>query len=144
VAPLIAQHRPEVAAIYEAGIATGDATFETSVPSWEQWHTSHRPDLRVVTLDGEKVIGWTAAAHLPDRCCYTRVVEHGVYVGPDHRRHGVGRVLLHALISAAEHAGVWTIQTDVFPENTASLAHHQHGGFRIVGIRERLGQLNGV
>jgi phosphinothricin acetyltransferase len=135
---------PQVAAIYDAGIATGDATFETSPPSWASWDAEHLPGLRFVATDDQEVVGWAAASSVSDRCCYTGVVENSVYVHPGHQGQGIGQLLLGALIRASETAGIWTIQCGVFPENAASLALHQTCGFRIVGRRERLGKLNGI
>jgi L-amino acid N-acyltransferase YncA/protein-tyrosine-phosphatase len=139
---------PEVAAIYAAGIATGNATFETEPPAWEARNASHRPDLRFVATDSERVAGWVAgwvaAGAVSDRCCYGGVVEHSVYFHPQQRGKGIGRLLLNTLIQTSEQAGIWTIQTGIFPENHASVALHQACGFRIVGQRERLGQLNGT
>lgn len=140
--------RPEdwqqVADIYAAGIATGNATFETEPPTWSSWDRSHRQDLRLVARDADLVVGWAAAGGVSDRCCYAGVAEHSVYVGPGYQGRGIGRALLSALIEAATEAGVWTLQTGIFPENQASMAVHESCGFRIVGRRERLGQLNGV
>jgi phosphinothricin acetyltransferase len=134
-----------VSAIYTTGIATGNATFETQPPSWADWDASHLPHLRFVATNTDgTIVGWIAAGGVSDRCCYTGVVEHSVYVHPDHQGRGVGRVLLETLITAATDAGVWTVQTGIFPENTASVALHHACGFRTVGRRERLGQLNGV
>jgi len=133
-----------VADIYAAGIATGNATFETEPPEWSTWDAGHRPDLRLVALDGEQVVGWVAAGNVSDRCCYAGVVEDSVYVHPEHQGRGVGRLLLATLIDAAEAVGVWTVQTGIFPENTASVALHHACGFRTVGRRERLGQLGGT
>ncbi|HUC15776.1 MAG TPA: GNAT family N-acetyltransferase [Acidimicrobiales bacterium] len=135
---------PQVSDIYAAGIATGHATFETEPPTWASWDSAHRQDLRLVALDADFVVGWTAAGGVSDRCCYAGVAEHSVYVSPGHQGRGIGRALLRALIDAATEAGVWTLQTGIFPENPASLALHESCGFRIVGRRERLGQLNGV
>jgi phosphinothricin acetyltransferase len=135
---------PAGSRIYEAGIATGDATFETRTPSWEHWDACHRRDLRFVTTSGETVVAWAAAGGVSDRCCYAGVVEHSIYVHPDWRGQGVGRSLLMALVEAATAAGIWTVQTGIFPENEASIALHQACGFRIVGKRERLGQVNGA
>jgi L-amino acid N-acyltransferase YncA len=134
---------PEVARIYAAGIATGNATFETEPPAWGTWDAAHRNDLRFVATNHDAVAGWVAAGNVSDRCCYAGVVEHSVYVGPGHQRRGVGRLLLEMLIDRATLAGIWTIQTGIFPENTASIALHQKCGFRTVGRRERLGRLNG-
>ena len=147
-APTIRTMRPDdwptVAAIYAAGIATGNATFETEPPAWETWDADHRDDLRFVAVDGDRVVGWAAVVNVSDRRCYAGVVENSVYVDLDYRGRGVGRLLLEYLIDAATAAGVWTVQTGIFPENTASLALHQTCGFRVVGRRERLGQLGGV
>jgi L-amino acid N-acyltransferase YncA len=135
---------PQVRAIYAAGIATRNATFETEPPEWEAWDSSHSPQLRLVAVQGDEVAGWTAAGPVSERCCYAGVVESSVYVSPERRRQGIGRLLLDALIEAADRAGVWTIQTGIFPENVASVSLHEACGFRIVGRRERLGELDGV
>ena len=134
----------EVREIYAAGIATGHATFETEPAPWDVWDAGHRDDLRFVATADGCIFGWTAASNVSERCCYSGVVEHSVYVHPDYRRRGVGRKLLNSLIAASEAAGVWTIQTGIFPENEASVELHQTCGFRIVGRRERLGQLGGT
>ncbi|MGZ4395838.1 MAG: N-acetyltransferase family protein [Gaiellaceae bacterium] len=134
---------PQVAAAYRDGIRTGNATFETGVPSWQDWDAAH-PDIRLVAeLDGE-VVGWAALSPVSDRCCYRGVGELSVYVAAHVRGRGVGRTLLEELIARSEAAGIWTLQAGVFPENEASLALHTACGFRLVGVRERLGELNGV
>lgn len=141
---MVATDWPEVEHIYSEGIATGDATFETSTPSWSAWDGGHREDLRfVASIDG-RVIGWVAAGAVSRRVCYAGVVEHSVYVAADQRGRGVGGVLLDRLISASRHVGVWTIQSAIFPENEASLALHRSRGFRVVGRRERIAQLHGA
>lgn len=134
---------PSVRRIYAAGIATGNATFETEPPEWEVFDQGHLVNLRLVALDGAEVIGWAAASPVSDRCAYSGVVENSVYVDPDYQSRGVGRSLLSTLVLESEAAGNWTIQTGIFPENTASLALHQGCGFRVIGRRERLGQLEG-
>ena len=145
VRAMTADDWPAVAAIYEAGIETGNATFETSVPSWEQWDRSRLDGHRLVAVDPDQlVVGWAALSGVSDRCAYAGVAENSVYVHPDRRGHGVGRVLLEALIARSEEAGIWTIQTGIFPENTASIALHERCGFRIIGRRERISRLNGV
>lgn len=144
VRPLVAGDWPAVEAIYAAGIATGNATFETEPPSWEDFDAAKLPDLRLVAEVHGQVVGWAAAIAVSDRCTYAGVVEHSVYVDPAQQGRGIGRVLLDALIAAAEAAGVWTLQSGVFPENTASLALHEAAGFRIVGTRERLGRHHGA
>lgn len=136
---------PAVAAIYVAGIATGNATFETEPPAWEAWDASHRDDLRYVAVEGGgRVVGWAAVVNVSDRCCYAGVVENSVYVDPDYQGRGVGRLLLTYLVEKATAAGVWTVQTGIFPENTTSVALHEACGFRVVGRRERLGRLGGI
>jgi L-amino acid N-acyltransferase YncA len=134
---------PAVAEIYAAGIATGDATFETDVPTWDRWDAGHLPGHRLVAeLDGH-VVGWAAVAPVSGRCVYAGVVEDSVYVAEAARGRRVGRRLLAALAESTENAGIWTIQTGIFPENEGSLALHRAAGFRVVGVRERLGQLHG-
>lgn len=134
---------PAVQAIYEAGIATGDATFETGAPSWEAWDAAHLAAHRLVASEGDRVLGWAALAAVSDRCAYAGVAEDSIYVAPDAQGRGVGRLLLAALVASAERAGIWMVQTGIFPENQASVRLHQACGFRIVGVRERLGQLHG-
>lgn len=134
---------PAVSAIYAEGIATGDATFETAVPSWDAWNAAHLAEHRfVATSDGE-VVGWVAAIPVSSRCVYEGVVEHSVYVAAAARGRGVGRTLLEAFIASTEAAGIWTIESGIFPENVASLRLHERCGFRRVGTRERLGEHNG-
>src|SRR6478752_3578107 len=109
---------PDVRAIYEAGIATGNATFETAPPSYERWDAGHLIHHRLVAVDARgAVIGWAALAPVSDRDVYAGVAENSVYVHPDHRGHGVGSQLLEQLVAGAERAGIWTIQTGIFPEN---------------------------
>ncbi|HEX6756686.1 MAG TPA: GNAT family N-acetyltransferase, partial [Mycobacteriales bacterium] len=134
---------PAVVAIYAEGIATGDATFETEPPTWAQWDTTHLAEHRLVAVDGDRVLGWTAVGRVSDRCAYAGVVENSIYVAASAQRRGVGRALLDALIASTEAAGIWTIQTGVFPENEPSLALHRAAGFRVVGVRERPGRLRG-
>ncbi len=144
IVSMTAGHWPDVARIYAAGIASGDATFETEVPDWATWDAGHLADHRFVSVDAAgAVTGWVAAVAVSDRCVYAGVVEHSVYVDPAHQGQGVGRLLLEALVASTEAAGIWTIQTGIFPENVASLAVHARVGFRVVGTRERLGQLGG-
>jgi L-amino acid N-acyltransferase YncA len=133
---------PEVARIFADGIATGDATFETEVASWEAWNAAH-PEHRVVAeLDG-RLAGWAALSPYSDRCCYRGVAEESVYVASWAQGQGVGRALLEELIARSDDAGIWTLQAGIFPENKASLRLHLGCGFRLVGVRERIGELNG-
>ncbi|WP_372455632.1 GNAT family N-acetyltransferase [Sphaerisporangium fuscum] len=139
------EHAAEVLAIYQLGIDEGQATFETTAPTWEQFDAAKLPNHRHVALDeAGRVLGWVAASPVSDRCVYSGVVEHSVYVHPDARNRGVGLALLHALIASTEQAGIWTIQSGIFPENSASLTLHARAGFRVVGTRERIGRHHGV
>ncbi|MET9468243.1 N-acetyltransferase family protein [Streptomyces sp. NPDC006544] len=140
VEPLTGTHAQEALAIYQAGIDEGNATFETSAPSWARFDAARLPGHRFAALgpDG-KLLGWVAASKVSDRRAYAGVVEHSVYVHPDARGRGVARALLDALITSTEAAGIWTIQSGVFPENTASLELHRRAGFRVIGTRERIG-----
>jgi L-amino acid N-acyltransferase YncA len=135
---------PAVKAIYEQGIAGGDATFETEAPSWDDWDRTHLEGHRLVALHHGEVVGWAVLAPVSERCVYAGVAENSVYVADHARGRGVGRALLEGLIARAESDGIWTIQTGIFPENEASIELHKRCGFRVVGVRERLGQHHGV
>ena len=138
-----AEDAAQVLAIYQAGLDGGQASFETAAPSWEAFDASRLKDHRLVAVGGEAVRGWAAVLQVSDRCVYAGVVEHSVYVAPDAQGQGVGRALLEALIESTEAAGIWTIQSGVFPENLASLRLHERVGFRIVGTRRRVGRHHG-
>ncbi|MFI6147480.1 GNAT family N-acetyltransferase [Streptomyces sp. NPDC051109] len=145
IAPLAEAHADEVLAIYQAGIDEGNATFETTAPAWDSFDAAKLPEHRFVAVDTDgKVLGWVAASAVSDRCAYAGVVEHSVYVHPGARGRGVASALLKALVNSTEATGIWTIQSGIFPENTASLAVHQRAGFRIIGTRERIGRHNGA
>jgi L-amino acid N-acyltransferase YncA len=145
IRPMTAADWPAVRDIYAAGIATGNATFETTPPTWERWDAGHLADHRLVaTTPDDTVIGWATLSPVSERCVYAGVAENSLYIHPDHRGTGVGTTLLDALVTGAERAGIWTVQTGIFPENTASIAAHQAVGYRIVGRRERVGRLDGV
>jgi L-amino acid N-acyltransferase YncA len=139
------EHGHEVLAIYQAGIDEGNATFEVRAPSWDEFSAGRIAAHRYVAMDAVTgaVLGWVAISATSGRPVYAGVVEHSVYVHRGARGRGVGRLLLSTLIESTEAAGIWTIQSGVFPENTASIALHQSVGFRIVGRRERLGQQHG-
>jgi L-amino acid N-acyltransferase YncA len=143
LAALRTEDWPAVSAIYAEGIATGNATFETETPTFERWDASHLAGHRLVARIDGVIVGWAALAPVSERCVYRGVAENSVYVAAHARGMGVGYRLLRALVEAAETDGIWTVQTGVFPENTASLALHTRCGFRVVGRRERLGQLHG-
>jgi phosphinothricin acetyltransferase len=129
-----------VAAIYREGLDTGDASFETEVPSWEAWDRTHLPRLRLLAeLGGGQVAGWAALSPVSARRTYAGVAEVSIYVARAARGRGVGGALLRALVQGSEDAGIWTLQAGIFPENAASLRLHEHAGFRRVGVRERIG-----
>ena len=138
------QDWPAVRAIYQEGIVTGNATFETQVPAWEDWDASHPEDCRLVARRGGHIVGWGALSPASGRCVYAGVAEVSVYVAAAARGQGIGKRLLQALIEVSERQGIWTLQAGVFPENEASIALHKSCGFREVGTRARIGQLRGV
>jgi phosphinothricin acetyltransferase len=135
---------PAVRAIYEQGIAGRNATFETEAPGWDAWDRSQLDGHRLVAVEDGRVVGWIVVHPVSPRPCYAGVVEHSVYVDADSQGKGIGRALLERLIADTERAGIWTIQTGIFPENEASVALHLKCGFRVVGTQERIGQLDGV
>ncbi|HEX9035301.1 MAG TPA: GNAT family N-acetyltransferase, partial [Streptosporangiaceae bacterium] len=172
IEPMTAEHASQILAIYQTGIDEGNATFETQAPDWAEFSLARLPDHRFVAIGrsavigrsaligrstvfgrsavggdagegGDVVLGWVAISATSSRAVYAGVVEHSVYVHSDARGRGVGRLLLAALIDSTEAAGIWTIQSGIFPENTASIALHSAAGFRIVGRRERIGRHHG-
>jgi L-amino acid N-acyltransferase YncA len=145
IRPMRADDADQVLAIYQAGLDTGDASFETTAPSWEAFHAAKLPAHRHVAIDATDgaVLGWIAASPVSARPVYAGVVEHSVYVLPAAHGRGIGEALLHALIDSTEAAGIWTIQSGIFPENTASIALHERLGFHTLGVRRRIGQHHG-
>jgi L-amino acid N-acyltransferase YncA len=142
--PMTPQDWPRVRAIYVEGIETHNATFETEPPSWAAFDADKLNRHRLVAEEGGEVVGWIAASPTSPRDCYAGVVEHSVYVAESARGRGVGLALLEAFIASAEAAGIWTIQSAMFPENEASVRLHERAGFRLVGRHERIAQLDGV
>lgn len=145
IEPMRAADWPAVRAIYEAGIATGNATFETAAPAWEAWDQAHLATPRLVARRSAAgpVLGWAAVVPVSGRCVYAGVGDLSIYVASEARGAGVGRALLAALVRQSEAAGLWTLQAGVFPENAASLALHRALGFRDVGVREKIGRMGG-
>lgn len=143
VEPLRREHWDAVRVIYSEGIATGQATFETQVPTWETWNAAHLSVGRLVARHERRIIGWAALSRVSDRPVYSGVAEVSVYVGAGNRGEGAGSILLNRLIDESEEHGIWTLQAGIFPENVASVGLHRKLGFREVGVRERLGRLEG-
>ncbi|MBZ0298149.1 MAG: GNAT family N-acetyltransferase [Anaerolineae bacterium] len=135
---------PVVREIYLQGIATKNATFETEAPAWEKWDAAHRQDCRLVARLDDQVVGWAALSPVSSRCVYAGVAEESIYIAESARGQGIGKVLLPALVEASEQAGIWMLQTGIFPENKASIHLHEWCGFRVLGVREKIGQLDGV
>ena len=144
ILPMQAEHWESVKKIYEEGIATGNATFETSAPTYEVWDTAHLADCRLVALDGGQVAGWAALTPVSGRCVYAGVADISVYVAEKFRGRKIGDLLLRQLIRESERAGLWTLQAGIFPENKASLALHQKNGFEVLGVRKKIGKMNQV
>ena len=140
---MTAPHWGEVKRIYLEGIATGQATFQTSAPDWEQWDSSHLASCRLVAVEKGQVLGWAALTPVSGRCVYAGVAEVSVYVAANARGKGVGKKLLAALVTESEKHGIWTLQAGIFPENVASIQLHLKSGFRMIGTRERIGKMNG-
>ena len=144
IGPMQSGDWPAVRDIFEQGIATGQATFETETPDWTAWDAGHLAAPRLVARDPRDVLGWAALSPFSRRRCYAGVAEVSIYVAAALRGHGVGGRLLDALITGAEARGVWSLQAVVFPENAVSVALHEHRGFRVVGRRVRIAQDHGV
>ncbi|MFB8267826.1 GNAT family N-acetyltransferase [Streptomyces sp. NPDC055955] len=145
VEPMRPDHADDVLKIYRLGIDEGNGTFETAAPTWAAFDGAKLTGQRHVALDRAGIVlGWIAASAVSDRCAYAGVVEHSVYVHPDTRGQGIAAALLGALVTSTEAAGIWTIQSGVFPENTTSLAVHRKLGFREIGTRERIGRHHGI
>ena len=140
---LLTEHWESVKKIYEDGIATGNATFQTSAPTWEEWNQAHIPIPRLIAIENDEILGWSALTPLSGRCVYAGVAEVSIYIGSIARGKGIGKQLLNQLIEESEKQNIWTLQSGIFPENKASIALHLSAGFRIIGIREKIGMMDG-
>jgi L-amino acid N-acyltransferase YncA len=136
------KHYPAVSRIYLEGIATGNATFQTEAPSWEEWDISHLSHCRVAAFEGDEMAGWAALSPVSSRCVYGGVAEVSIYIGEKFRGKGIGKALFNELINESEAIGLWTLQAGIFPENTGSIKLHEQCGFRIIGYREKIGKMN--
>jgi phosphinothricin acetyltransferase len=143
VAPMTEADWPSVREIYVQGMATGNATFEKSAPDYSVWDRDHLRVCRLAARSGDEVVGWAALSPVSGRCVYGGVAEVSVYVRDNARGRGIGLTLLRALVDASEKTGLWTLQAGIFPENTPSIDIHSKAGFRIVGVREKLGAMDG-
>lgn len=144
VRPMRPEDADRVLAIYQAGLDGGNASFETVAPTWAAFDAGRLPAHRFVAADGaDAVLGWVAVTPTSTRAVYAGVVEHSIYVDPAAQGRGVARLLLDTLVASTEAAGIWTIQSGIFPENVASLALHERAGFRVIGVRERVGRHHG-
>ena len=144
IRPMRPDDAGQVLAVYQAGLDSGQASFETAAPDWEAFDAAKLPGHRFTAADGDgRVLGWVAVSPVSARRVYAGVVEHSVYVLPGYHRRGIGAALLRALIGSTEAAGIWTIQSSLFPENTASVRLHEQAGFRVVGTRERIARHHG-
>lgn len=141
--PLTADDFTAVAAIYKQGIDTGNATFQQVVPTWEEWDKGHIKDCRLIAIAANKIAGWAALSAVSGRAVYAGVAEVSIYIASDFRGQKIGTMLLDKLIAESEKAGFWTLQAGIFPENIPSLSLHEQSGFRKIGYRERIGNMNG-
>ena len=141
--PLLASDRDAVARIFKQGIETKNATFETEVPSWEDWDNDHIKECRIVAEADGEVLGWAVLSPISSRCVYQGVAEVSVYVSTDHLGKKIGSTLLEQLVKGSEKAGIWSLHAGIFPENEASIHVHEKMGFRIVGIHEKIGKMDG-
>lgn len=143
VIKMLPQHAETVLRVYSEGLATGQATFNTEVPSWQEWDKGHLPHSRLVATQDGSVLGWAALSPVSARYCYRGVAEVSIYIGSGTRGKGVGSLLLEALIEESEANGIWTLHSSTFPENTASITLQKKNGFRVIGYRERIAELHG-
>lgn len=141
IVSLLPHHWDDISYIYQKGIETGDATFETNIPDWDAWNISHLPCCRLVIYFNNVVAGWAALSKVSQRCIYQGVAEVSIYIHPEFHGLGLGNVLLQQLIKESEQNNIWTLQAGIFPENKASIRLHEKNGFRIVGIREKIGKM---
>ncbi|MGE4513761.1 MAG: N-acetyltransferase family protein [Chryseobacterium sp.] len=141
---IVKDHFPEIAAIYRQGLETGNATFETTVPTWIDWDNSKLKHSRLAAVVNDTVVGWAALSAVSRRCVYGGVAEVSIYISNSHKGKGIGKALLSKLIEESEANGIWTLQSGMFPENEATIALHKSAGFRIIGHHEKIGKLGNI
>ena len=137
-------HFKEVCTIYQQGIDTGIATFQTDIPTWEEWHKSHLTFGRLGMFENNGLMGWCSLSPVSSRCVYHGVAEVSIYIGLQYTNQGIATALLKELITESENNGIWTLQSSVFSENYPSIRVHLKCGFRVVGTREKIGMKNGI
>lgn len=138
--PMTEQDWPEVSSIYKQGIDTGKATFQSSIPEYNEWDAGHIKECRIVAVENGKIVGWTALSKVSSRCVYGGVAEVSIYIAENNRKNGVGQKLLNYLIDQSEKSGIWMLQSGIMEDNLASIRLHEKCGFRKVGTRERIGR----
>ena len=143
IEPLEEKHKKEIFEIYKLGIETKNATFNTKVPTWEEWNNGHLKHSRFVIKLNDKTVGWIALSPVSNRCNYSGVAEVSVYIHPDFNGKKLASQLMRKMISESEKNGIWTLQSSIFPENKASLKLHKNFDFRIVGTREKISKMDG-
>ncbi|SEW05419.1 phosphinothricin acetyltransferase [Chryseobacterium wanjuense] len=141
ITAIVKEHYPNISRIYKEGIETGHATFETTVPEWEDWDKSKLKHSRLAAIVDDTVVGWAALSPVSNRCVYEGVAEVSIYISNMHKGKGIGTALISKLIDDSEANGIWTLQSGMFPENEATVALHQRFDFRLVGYREKIGKL---
>ena len=144
IRPFVKSDFPSVKDIYQQGIDSGEATFQEQAKDYDVWNESLLPSCRLVAESNRQIIGWAALPSTSNQCVYSGIAEVSVYVSSNSQGLGVGNSLLKALIKASEEEGIWTLQAGIFPENKASIHIHSKNGFKVLGIREKLGQMNGI
>jgi len=142
--PMQPDHANAVLEIYQHGIESGMATFETQAPVWAKFDLKYLQQPRIVAISDDQLVGWAALSPVSTRECYGGVAEVSVYVHQQHQRKGIGRMLLLQLITESEQNGIWSLLSVIHEENRASIHLHEQCGFRYIGYRERIAQLNGV
>ena len=133
-----------VKSIYQQGIDTGNATFQNKAKGWNEWNASFLTNCRIVAEMNEEVVGWAALSATSNRTVYNGVAEVSIYIAKNYANYGIGNSLLSELVSKSENEGIWTLQAGIFPENESSIAIHSKNGFKTIGVREKLGKMNGA
>ena len=133
-----------VKSIYQQGIDTGNATFQNKAKGWNEWNASFLTTCRIVAELNEEVVGWAALSATSNRTVYNGVAEVSIYIAKNYANYGIGNSLLSKLVSISENEGIWTLQAGIFPENESSIAIHSKNGFKTIGVREKLGEMNGA